>query len=67
MRVEYKVDGGLIETLHVVQELRAISGMEPNAIVMNDGRRVKFQYRDYKQLVAGKIDQEAYISRNIFT
>lgn len=67
MRVEYKVDGGLIEALHVVQELRAISGMEPNAIVMNDGRRVKFQYRDYKQLVVGEIDQEAYISRNILT
>lgn len=67
MRVEYKVDGGLIEALHVVEELRAISGMEPDAIVMNDGRRVKFQYRDYKQLVVGKIDQEAYISKNIFT
>lgn len=65
MRVIYELPGELVNVLHVVHELRAITGMEPKAVVMDDGRRVKFQYGDYRLLLADDIDESTYIERNL--
>lgn len=65
MRIEYKVAGGLKEVLHVVYELRAVTGMEPEAVIMDDGRKVRFKYGDYRLLLADDIDESTYIERNL--
>lgn len=65
MKVTYELPGKLVEVLHVVQELRAMAGMEPKTVVMDDGRRVKFQYGDYRLLLADDIDESTYIKRNL--
>lgn len=65
MRIEYKMAGGLKEVLHVVYELRAVTGMEPEAVIMDDGTKVRFSYSDYRFLISEDIDEKQYIERNV--
>ncbi len=64
MRVEYKVDGRLIDVLHVAYEVRCTTGMEPDALVLSDGKRVKFNYGDFRLLNAEDISEKEYVDRN---
>lgn len=67
MKVEYKLVGELKETLYVVYELRSISGMEPEAVTLDDGTKVRFTYGDYRLLLSGDIAEEEYVKRNLIT
>lgn len=67
MKVEYKLVGELKETLYVVYELRSISGMEPEAVTLDGGTKVRFTYGDYRLLLSGDIAEEEYVKRNLIT
>lgn len=65
MKMIYELPGELVQVLYVVHELRAMSGMEPEAVIMDDGRKVRFKYGDYRLLLADDIDESTYIERNL--
>lgn len=65
MKVVYELPGELVEVLHVVQELRAMTGMEPEAATLNDGRMVRFTYGDFRLLSSGDVDEKWYIDKNL--
>lgn len=67
MKVVYELPGELVQVLYVVHELRAMSGMEPEAVTLDDGTKVRFTYGDYRLLLSGDIAEEEYVKRNLIT
>ena len=41
-----------------------ITGMEPEHILLEDGRAIKYNKSDFKKLRSGGITEEEYIERN---
>lgn len=65
MKVVYELSGELVQVLYVVHELRAMSGMEPEAVTLDDGRKVRFTYGDFRLLSSGDVDEKWYIDKNL--
>ena len=64
MKIIYQIPGTFEEGLHVVNELAAVTGMNPKEIITEDQRKVCFNKTDYQLLEKGEIDEEKYISLN---
>lgn len=65
MRVEYEIKGKLAEVLQVLLEIEAETGMKPEVVTLDDGRRVRFKHGDFRNLIKGDINEEEYIRRNL--
>lgn len=65
MKVTYSISGTMEEVLCVVKEIKAMTGMEPEAIVAADGRRFGYNAADRRKLERGDIDEDRYISDNL--
>ncbi|MBP1593014.1 MAG: hypothetical protein H6Q12_32 [Bacteroidetes bacterium] len=55
----------LEDVLQVVTETASISGMEPEAITLESGEKIRYNKADSKKLYRGGISEEEYISRNL--
>jgi hypothetical protein len=63
--VTYSImNASLEETLQVISEMENITGMEPEHILLEDGRAIKYNKSDFKKLRSGGITEEEYIERN---
>lgn len=63
--VTYSImNASLEETLQVISEMENSTGMEPEHILLEDGRSVKYNRSDFKKLKSGGITDEEYIERN---
>lgn len=67
MKVTYNIPGTLEEVLDVVTELNAISGMDPEEIITEDHRRIRFNKKDYRELMRSNINPEIYITKNLIS
>jgi len=67
MKIIYQIPGTLVEGLHVVNELAAVTGMNPEEIITEDQRKVRFNKTDYHALEKGNIDPEKYIIKNLIS
>lgn len=55
----------LRDVLTVVNEFNSISGMRPECLSLDDGRKVKFNREDFALLEKGCITESDYIDRNV--
>lgn len=66
-RITYCIANAELEdVLQVVTETASISGMEPEAIILESGPKIRYNKADSKKLHQGGISEEEYISRNLF-
>lgn len=59
------MNASLEETLHVISEMEATTGMEPEDILLESGKKVRYNKSDFKKLSKGGISEEEYITRNL--
>lgn len=66
MTVKYNIQAKTLrEVMATVLEIHAVAGIEPQGIVMADGREVSFDLWDAKRLRDGEMSGRAYASRHV--
>lgn len=66
MTVKYNIQAKTLrEVMATVLEIHAVAGIEPQGIVMDDGREVSFDLWDAKRLRDGEMSERAYASRHV--
>jgi hypothetical protein len=57
-------DTGLPSLLHLVIEIRAETGLEPQGMHLPDGHFVDFDYKDAQAVCERKLSEEDYIAKH---